>query len=277
MRPQTVDDFGGEVRMSGSQLNVRHCPECGSDAWKVYCSLDSGAWLCFRCESHGRVSVGRDAGAIRARLAAPSGRARWGPAEMPENHSLGSEAVRFMWARYGISLEMSRNFMLVQGSGAPERAYGDRILIPYCDRAGEVVYYSGRSFRGQEPKYLNMPGRHPLYVPDWIRGPGFPAGCDVVLVEGAFDAMKVWLAGCATVIGLGGKQLARYLLPELLALRPRRVLVMLDSDALGAALRLRHQLEPYVDGVDVANLPEGKDPAGMEVDDIKRLIERSIP
>ena len=281
MRPRTIDDLGGDWRLSGSQLNYRRCPECDSQNWKLYVDPASGLWHCFRCDAGGRVEVPRDADVMRARLLArPSTRVEWGPAAMPPNVSIGASAEMFLWEKYGMSGEMVKLYGLVEGylvPGFPPMPYVGRVLIPYCDRLGEVVYFSGRSYVGAEPKYRNMPGRHPLYVPGWIAGDAFlraelPGG--LVLVEGAFDAIKVHIAAGSDVdvVALGGKSLPRYLLHELLKLRPRRVRVALDSDAFAATIKLRAQLAPFVDQVDVVQLPEGEDPGSMSFEAIREAL-----
>lgn len=267
MRPRTLADLAGDCRPSGSQLVYRDCPECRDRRWKFSVDPGTGLYHCFRCGFAGRLEVPATMSELRARLnTRASVREGWGPAALPEHHDLSYEANMFLWNKYGISLEMAKTFGLVEGSNCPECAYGRRVLIPYHDRIGEVVYYSGRSYVGAEPKYLNMPGRHPLYVLE------YPCSDRMVLVEGAFDAMKVHLAGF-DVVGLGGKALARYLLPDLLALRARSYVVALDGDALGAALRLKSQLSAYADEVRVARLPEGEDPGSMSIEALREALK----
>jgi DNA primase len=118
-----------------------------------------------------------------------------------------------------------------------------------------------------------MPGRHPLYVPGWVTGrrPDGEPG-DVVLVEGVFDAIKVHVATGKEVVALGGKQLARYLLHDLLKLRPRNVRIMLDSDALGAALTLSSKLAPFVDSIERIAVPDGEDPGSMDYEAIREAL-----
>jgi hypothetical protein len=122
------------------------------------------------------------------------------------------------------------------------------------------------------PKYLNADGPHPLYVPRWVRGRKVPKGADVVVVEGAFDAMKVDHCTDLPVVAIGGKSLPKYLLHDLLDLAPGRVRVMLDADALGASLKLSGQLAPFVDRVERVVLPSGSDPAALGADTLRGLL-----
>ena len=135
-----------------------------------------------------------------------------------------------------------------------------RIVIPYRDARGQMVWWNARAYSNREegPKYLGAPGRHPLYVlPSWR-----PAR-DVVLVEGALDAIAVWTyIPNVTVAALGGKSLPRYNVTSLRQLCAGRLHVMLDSDALGSALTLQNRLRTFFD-VRVVVLPDGEDPSSM--------------
>lgn len=44
-------DYKETSGSSGAQLNIKECPNCGSDKWdKVYANKDSGAGKCFKCQ-----------------------------------------------------------------------------------------------------------------------------------------------------------------------------------------------------------------------------------
>jgi DNA primase len=42
-------DYRETTGNKGQQLQIKECPKCGKDAWKVYANLESGAGNCFSC------------------------------------------------------------------------------------------------------------------------------------------------------------------------------------------------------------------------------------
>lgn len=95
----------------------------------------------------------------------------------------------------------------------------------------------------------------------------------VVVVEGPFDAMRVWQAGCRPVAALLGTELSSAQ-RALLATAPR-VVVMLDGDDAGrqGARKLLAALAPRP--VLVVRLPEGRDPADLDDEGLRHLLPSS--
>jgi DNA primase len=187
-------------------------------------------------------------------------RVEWPEAVLPRWEPLSKRACRYLASR-GIEPELARRLGIV------EQAERLRVIVPYHGPSGAVIYYTARSYSKLEegPKYLTASGRHPLYVlPDWR-----PTD-ELVLVEGVFDAIAVHQHTGWHVAALGGKSLPRYLQPELLSLVRKRLVVLLDSDALGAALGLQERLRHKV-AVTVVPLPPGEDPASLGAG-IKELL-----
>ena len=265
MRAQTLDDFGGEWRPSGDQMNFRLSPCCASQNYKLYVASETGLWHCFRCGAGGKVSVPMDAGALRRRFLnrGTSSEVEWRPIDLPKGTTLGRRAGHLLVGNYQIWMEQAQGLGMYESEG--------RVIVPYCDAVGDVIYFTGRTFTGQEPKYWNAPGRHPLYVPRYSKIS--TANSDsLVLVEGPMDAAKVFLSCIENVAAIGGKSLPRYMLREVLKMEPRRVRVMLDADAMAASIKLAAQLVPFVDVVERITLPQGQDPGSMDPDAIRRLL-----
>ncbi len=107
-----------------------------------------------------------------------------------------------------------------------------RIVIPIRNKAHELVGYAGRSIDGQEPKYRFPAGFHKsqeLFQLHRAR----QAGTDtVIIVEGFFDAAKVWQAGNRNVVALMGSSLSESQ-AGLLEKHFRSAVLMLDGDAAG--------------------------------------------
>ncbi|MBA7494284.1 DNA primase [subsurface metagenome] len=115
----------------------------------------------------------------------------------------------------------------------------DRVAIPIHDENGELVAYAGR-FAGDspegEPKYKLPPKfqKH-LCLYNFHRARDLAGEKGLVLVEGFFDAMKVWQAGFKNVVALMGTVLSdeqTQLLFEALA-PDGKLALMLDPDESG--------------------------------------------
>lgn len=93
---------------------------------------------------------------------------------------------------------------------------------------------------------------------------------DVVVVEGPFDAMRIWQAGFRAVVALLGST-ATPSQQALLATAPK-VVVMFDGDAAGrdGARDIARALAPVP--VHVVDLPAGHDPADLSDEDIHRIL-----
>lgn len=171
---------------------------------------------------------------------------------MPKWEPLGRRALRYLKAR-GISEKHAARLGIV------ETEEDMRVVIPYFGPDGEITYWNARSYsKLQEgPKYLGASGRHPLYVrPNWTPQE------TVVVVEGVFDAITVEMHTQHTVASLGGKFLPGYLVADLLGLCTKRLVLLLDSDALTDALKLRARLQTKRQ-VKIIPLPVGEDPASL--------------
>lgn len=256
--PKTMADFGGPSRESGGQIVFKNCPVCGSTRWKLYVNADTGYWFC-HSPSHsggGKVDCGLAlAGRGRKLLserALQSQPETWHPMPMPRYEPLSRRALRYLMAR-GISERHAARLGIVE---MQERM---RVVVPYFGPDGELIYWSARAYSSMEdgPKYLAASGRHPLYVrPNWT-----PAST-LVLVEGVFDAIAVEAHTGLPCCALGGKYLPRYLESDLLGLGSSRLVLLLDPDALGDAIKLRSRLQTKRQ-VSIVPLPVGQDPADL--------------
>lgn len=257
-KPTTLADFGGPTRESGGQIVYQNCPVCGSRRWKVYVNPDTGYWFCHD-PSHsggGKVDCGLAlAGRGRKLLedrALQVQSQQWRPMPMPRYEPLGRRALRYLMAR-GISESHAARLGIVE---LQDRM---RVVIPFYGPDGEIIYWSARSYSTMEegPKYLAASGRHPLYVrPNWQ-----PAHT-VVLVEGVFDAIAVEAHTKLKCCGLGGKYLPSYLESDMFRICTNRLVLLLDPDALGDAIKLRLRLQTKRE-VKIIPLPVGRDPADL--------------
>jgi hypothetical protein len=69
-----------------------------------------------------------------------------------------------------------------------------RVVIPVHNKANQLVAYAGRSIHAQEPKYRFPPGFHKSQELFLLHRAGHSGHDGVIVVEGFFDAAKVWQA-----------------------------------------------------------------------------------
>lgn len=259
MLPKTFEDFPGNSKESGTQINFQTCPVCGDQRFKVYVDPDNGKWFCFAHDSGGCVEVGMKREGWAARLMDQVTRRHgvdkaidWPEISMPVWEPLSTKAERYL-ARRGIDIATARQLGIVEMEDSL------RVILPYFGPTGQIIYWSARAYSEFEdgPKYMGASGRHPLYVL-----PGWNQTDELVVVEGAFDAIAVHQRTGLHVAALGGKTLPKYLRPELLGLVKRKITMLLDSDALASALKIRTWLPRRLE-VSIVPLPDGEDPASL--------------
>lgn len=272
MKPRRLEDFHGPRKQSGQQWNFRDCPVCGSAAWKVYVNPETGKWICFAgiCGARGQVRTFTSAETLRDRLFTRGrGVVRFPAMDLPDHRPLGEAATKVVRLRYNVYAP--HQYLLVEGLGDWE----ERILIPYAEKDGTIIYFSGRSVwsSGPLPKYKGAGGKHPLYIPQHVRKLDrllmYDVKRSVVLVEGAFDAMSLHARLRVDAVALGGKTLAEHLVPHLKEyVDGRRIFIMLDPDALSNALALKHKLDGLFpkSEVRILQLPGGTDPASAKAE-----------
>lgn len=152
------------------------------------------------------------------------------------------------FAQRGISAAVCERRRLFQRDG---RAY-----LPVI-QGGRCVAFCARSTDGREPRYLNSPGKMPLFGGDALKGAG---GGDIVVTESAFDALSAEECGFAAVALCGAANTERFLRacanPDL---RKKRFLLAGDND--GAGERMNRALEEGLEALGLRwariRMPEG--------------------
>lgn len=214
---------------SGRQLNVRACPFCGSNDYRVYVNADSGVGNCFSggCPQKtfskwtflkGLYSQSGNQLLLTLRkLAQEQG---WRPKRtsvltiadlnslyLPESKPVAEmEEIPEYLARRGVDRALAEYFGLrwcEQGSFevvSPDgrkmkQDYSKRVIIPVFDLEGELVTFQGRDGTGEhEKRYLFPPGfasTGSYLYNGWNVVPGVD---HVVICEGAFDVIGVKIA-----------------------------------------------------------------------------------
>lgn len=214
---------------SGTQLNVKRCPACGNDNWKVYLNQDTGLGNCFHGDCEAKFTkwsfVKADLGSTvsnreifehienvameqgwRPKVKKVAKTQSVGKLKIPKSIELPHEGKNLKYlAERGIDLDTVREFGLrfcakgwfefIGPTGEKQyQNYTKRILIPVKDLDGRLVSFQGRDITGTaEKKYLFPPGfaSTGTYLYNGHNAYGY---VDVVVGEGAFDVMAIYQA-----------------------------------------------------------------------------------
>ena len=113
-----------------------------------------------------------------------------------------------------------------------EKPYKARIIIPYYDENGKLIYWNGRHFGNAKSKYLGPPKEIGVGKSDVIYVPGGklpPAGSTIHICEGEFNAISLQLSGLSSA-ACGGKNMGE---KQALFFRQYNVVLCLDRDKAG--------------------------------------------
>lgn len=144
--------------------------------------------------------------------------------------------------------------------------YSGYIIIPSYDDNMNVNYFVGRSFYGSPNKHKNLNVSkniifNELFI-DW--------NSDIILVEGAFDAISVK----RNAIPILGKYIPKFLKLKIIQNSVKRVFIALDKDAIKDSINIledfiKNNIEVYFVKLD------GKDPNDIGFKNIWKLIKNS--
>lgn len=211
----------------GLQLNVKTCPCCGNDKYKVYLNAETGLGNCFAgsCEEKFNkwkfisAALGTSARDVIEHVKAFARDQGWRPARtkavavntaaellLPESIALPHKGRNLkyldnrgingtMAAYFGLRFCQSGQFRSRDEYGRwIAQDYSKRIIIPIYDFAGELVSFQGRDITGEaEKKYLFPPGfastGSVLY-----NGQNALGAEKIVIGEGVFDVAATKIA-----------------------------------------------------------------------------------
>jgi len=147
-----------------------------------------------------------------------------------------------------------------------------RVVIPIRNRANELVGYAGRSVNGEEPKYRFPAGFHKSLELFQLHRAQHAGSDTAIIVEGFFDAAKVWQAGHRNVVALMGSSLSEAQ-AALFERHFRSAMLMLDGDAAGqrATSAIAARLSASID-VTTIRLPDGSQPDQLQSREINEIL-----
>jgi len=164
--------------------------------------------------------------------------------------------------------------------------FRNRLIFPIHDASGHHVGFGGRLLGPGEPKYLNSADSpifsksRVLYGLNWAKH-SIRREDRVVLVEGYFDAVRLWSAGLDPVVAPLGTALTEQQ-AALLGRYTRTAFLLYDSDRAGlkATFRAGDELLRHGFAVQVVTLPDGEDPDSFVDskggDALREQLERSV-
>lgn len=211
----------------GLQLNLRECPVCGGDKWKVFINAETGLGNCFSgsCEakfnkySYIKAYTGLSGKELFTHIEAVGEEIGWRPPRktaatyksdikdliIPKSISLPHEGKNLKYlVNRGINDDVTRYFRLRYchkgyfkyrvGEQELYMPFHKRVLIPVYDHEGKMVSFQGRDITGEaEKKYLFPPGF--ASTGEYLFNAHNVVNTETVVVgEGVFDVMALKIA-----------------------------------------------------------------------------------
>ena len=313
---------------SGIQLNVKECPVCGNSNWKVYLNQDTGLGNCFHGDCEAKFSkwnfikAGIGGNSLSNRevvehVKAVAAEQGWRPKakseptqtpigdlKLPKSYDLPirGQNLKYLSDR-NITLDTCRQFGLkfcqkgwfayIGPDGEKNyQNYSMRVVIPVRDLDGKLVSFQGRDITGKAAKkYLFPPGfaSTGTYLYNGHNALGF---VEIVMGEGAFDAMAIYQAFQSDsilqnvgVVASFGKHLScggsESQMSELLKLKEaglESVTIMWDgeSQAIVDAIDATLMINSFGIRARLAILPEGCDPNEVDSEVVREAYRKAI-
>ena len=283
-------DYASKYSEASSELNML-CPAClglhSNRRRTLYVNLQTGRWICFRCNNRGRSIVSF----LRiANLGSYTDKLQDGSAAMDNFESLSALRNRLLGTAKApeeakVVVELPKGYRtdwnatvtgrtvyryLVKNRGLLSerlKLYGVGYSIRDCEaifpitQNGNLVYYQTRAVGYSDPeKYRNVPNvnrQNFLYGYDQL-APNSKA----TLVEGVMDALALGPGACAIL----GKTISDAQVALLASKNVVEIEVMLDGDAHRAGKDLTTYVKARLwtaTRVKTAYLPPGEDPASL--------------
>ena len=278
------------------------CPICQDHKARLYINMTTGLWLCFHCEERGniytfcrevleldhfearhamdRLDLGVAAATALMTTAAQEEQEAvddlQAGIQLPEEFNIltdpQSPGEGAFWDYLLNTRGLSKYEVMMHNIGYCRRGmYQWRIIIPV--RSNGVLWtFVARAIHGSlYPKILHPKGASPSHAlfgldlaqPDYLQG-------HIILVKGAFDAIKLGSISCATL----GTNISAYQRDLLKAKRVETITLLWDSDTAGRAGASK-VLEPLLVagfGVNWARLPEGQDPDSSSYEELEQAL-----
>lgn len=170
------------------------------------------------------------------------------------------------------------------GSGCYD-FFKNRIVFPITNESGDIVAFSGRSFDGTLPKYMNTADTEFFHKKQTLFGLSM-AKNDIykknrtIVVEGQIDCIKMQSAGYGETVAPLGSALTKEHVATICKMN-RNITFLFDGDEAGkkAGFKAGKETAPFIrfdSDVRVALLPLGEDPDSLLQQKGKKGIEEIL-
>ena len=221
-------DYKTAMGHRGEQLNLRECPVCGGDKWKVYLNAENGLGNCFSgsCEeTFNKFKFikahlgGARFPAVKKHVEVAAREQGWMPRRkivaiadiekklsgLPASFAIPVDGKNLAYlAGRGIDREIAEAFALrycydgkylADYDGKPYwQDFSERVIIPVFDLDGELVTFQGRDITDKAEKKYKFPVGVPGTARFLYNGHNAMGAKEIVICEGAFDVIAAHLA-----------------------------------------------------------------------------------
>ena len=301
LRPFLLTQLGRNLKGSDTDEFSFDCPVCGDvNKYNVFYNVKKNTGKCFKCDTPFKpISLVKaltgcslmDAVRVVKGLSAPvyltqealKVRVRQALEPKVDESALELPEIEFPtefiacrgsddWPDYIMQRVQGRKVVCDLGLGWCDTGrYKGRVIIP-ISQGGRLVSFVARAMYKSKRPYLYPKGcKTGWLLFNYDRASRYE---HVVLVEGAFDAIRVGPRGMAVL----GSSLSDRQLALLLASRAKEITLLFDSDTAGfkATRKSLDKLAPFYSNLRVVTLPKGRDPDTFEREELWDII-RSVP
>lgn len=298
--------FSSHLVEGGTEITIS-CPLCFDEKQRLYISTANGTFICFRCDARGHLRRlltelcgfnHNEAFAIersvwgRVKQQRLPGRAvrpqQTSPVELPPG-LLYDGGVGLVADYFRLRHLNPRWIKGLRVGYCLTGRYAHRVIVPIYTE-GELRTFVARTWLQSEPKRILMPkgslAALALFGYDLLPCHNInPGPCDhpdgIVLVEGVFDAIRMWELGYEHTLATLGAHITDQQRVLLKRLAPRRIVLLRDGDQAGreAAAKESQELAASASGppVYIAILPEGADPESATPKQIQEALDKVQP
>lgn len=297
----TLEEAGFRVaEVEGQTELLTTCHLCFDERPRLYIEADTGLWMCFRCGEKGNLlsllvrqvelsfatayPLAENIGVLPAVDTPVVIEAHRPPP--PSSVLLPPAFIRDAGDRYAgdyfAGRGLHRHLVPEVGAGyCLTGYYAHRVIVPVVTQ-GALRTWIARSWKPLEKKKVLMAvesqASRALFGYDLLVEER-SYWKELIIVEGVFDALRLWDMGYRETIATLGAHITDLQLALLKRLKPEHVVIMRDADEAGdtAAIQEGRILLNNMFIVSIAHLPVGTDPGEASALDIRTALDKAIP
>jgi DNA primase len=275
-----------KIRRSRGGFNA--CCKFHEESNPSFSISDSGLWICFGCGEKGNLKslvrrLGGDLSDWReglklagvqlsgTSLIAKSGKPGVLPSDFKTYSEMGHCSPAMMKR---LDWQTIAHFNLGEANSGRN---ANRCIIPIYYRT-RVVGYHGRAYDDATlPKYYNSPG---VDIKEYVFNfDSCEPGGEVIIVEGAFNAMSMWEKGFENTVATFGTKFTASQVQRIFSLSPESIVICYDRDENKAgqiaAMKLGALTYQLVDTY-IMPMPIGKDPNDLDASTLEKCYNKRI-